>query len=606
MEDNENDIDIEDLYYQSDRIQNNTFENNLQNYSELNPQYSSIKKKETTFQMNSIKTIKEMLDDIKIPYPNNDEIPLINIKDENYFENGNNIENYIKSLIKFEHNKFNICRICFKEQNKYYCHNCNHNICDKCYKICHSNSHILFNLKNYLKEVEKNKLDIKVMISNYILSKEKKDYDLNEKKNKNYEIMDELEMNNEIEEKPMDYTYDIILIEAIIEQNYINYFHYINIKNCLYYLRNKYKDYVGFIKINYKVEKNNTKIKLFGYMFVLNNENNCHIIYEDKNYKLMEFLEIKQYEKDKILEIELIGINNIIKANDMFYGCISLVSLYDISVKNMSYMFFGWESLISLPDISKWNTNNVIDMSHMFEGCTSLLLLPDISKWNTNNVTNMSEMFERCTSLKSLPDISKWNTNNVIDMSEMFSGCKSLISLPDISKWNTNNVKNISYMFSLCKSLISLPDISSWNVNNVKNISFLFSSCKSLISLPDISKWNVNNEKDMSYMFRGCESLISLPDISKWNTNNVKNMSEMFSGCKSLISLPDISKWKLNNALYMSCMFYECQSLISLPDISKWIIKKVIYKSDMFYGCISLQKVGRNNFFDFFGVWEKY
>ena len=116
MEDNENDIDIEDLYYQSDRIQNNTFENNLQNYSELNPQYSSIKKKETTFQMNSIKTIKEMLDDIKIPYPNNDEIPLINIKDENYFENGNNIDDYIKSLIKFEHNKFNICRICLKNK----------------------------------------------------------------------------------------------------------------------------------------------------------------------------------------------------------------------------------------------------------------------------------------------------------------------------------------------------------------------------------------------------------------------------------------------------------------------------------------------------------
>ena len=49
MEDNENDIFIEDLYYQSDRIQNNTFENNLQNYSELNPQYSSIKKKKQHF-----------------------------------------------------------------------------------------------------------------------------------------------------------------------------------------------------------------------------------------------------------------------------------------------------------------------------------------------------------------------------------------------------------------------------------------------------------------------------------------------------------------------------------------------------------------------------
>ena len=31
-------------------------------------------------------------------------------------------------------------------------------------------------------------------------------------------------MNNEILEKPMDYTYDIRLIEAIIDKNYINFF----------------------------------------------------------------------------------------------------------------------------------------------------------------------------------------------------------------------------------------------------------------------------------------------------------------------------------------------------------------------------------------------
>ena len=43
------------------------------------------------------------------------------------------------------------------------------------------------------------------------------------KKNKNYEIMDgfEYEANNDIEEKPMEYTNDIILIEVIIEKNYI-------------------------------------------------------------------------------------------------------------------------------------------------------------------------------------------------------------------------------------------------------------------------------------------------------------------------------------------------------------------------------------------------
>ena len=37
--------------------------------------------------MTSLETFKEMLNDIKVPYPNVDEIPLIKLKDENHFEN---------------------------------------------------------------------------------------------------------------------------------------------------------------------------------------------------------------------------------------------------------------------------------------------------------------------------------------------------------------------------------------------------------------------------------------------------------------------------------------------------------------------------------------
>ena len=50
------------------------------------------------------------------------------------------------------------------------------------------------------------------------------------------------------------------------------------------------------------------------------------------------------------------------------------------------------------------------NMSHMFYNCISLLSLPDISKINTNDVTDMSKMFYNYSTLLSLPDISKWNT----------------------------------------------------------------------------------------------------------------------------------------------------------------------------------------------------
>ena len=54
-----------------------------------------------------------------------------------------------------------------------------------------------------------------------------------------------------------------------------------------------------------------------------------------------------------------------------------------------------------------------VAMDRMFYNCLSLLSLSDLSKWNTENVTNMSGMFYNCSSLLSLPDISKWNTYNV-------------------------------------------------------------------------------------------------------------------------------------------------------------------------------------------------
>ena len=58
---------MDDIYNQDNINQNNSLENNLKNYSELSGQISTI-------QNTSIETIKEIMNDIKIPYPNVDEI----------------------------------------------------------------------------------------------------------------------------------------------------------------------------------------------------------------------------------------------------------------------------------------------------------------------------------------------------------------------------------------------------------------------------------------------------------------------------------------------------------------------------------------------------
>ena len=41
----------------------------------------------------------------------------------------------------------------------------------------------------------------------------------------------------------------------------------------------------------------------------------------------------------------------------------------------MSDIFYSCLSLKSLPDISRWKTNNVTNMNYMFYGCSSLTLL---------------------------------------------------------------------------------------------------------------------------------------------------------------------------------------------------------------------------------------
>ena len=218
----EYDIDKEeDFYGQDNANRDNSFEKDLKNFSEIN--IGTIIKNTTIQGTNTFtENIKEMLNDTKIPYPNVDEIPLIKIKDENYFKNGNDILSYIKNLVKFDDNKFNLCRICKKEENKFFCKDCYINICDICSEMCIYYEHTLIELKELLDEAKKNIKNINIIISkNYILPKEKESSEGIEKKNKNYEIMNDFEINNEIG-KLKEYTNDIILIEAIIDKNYIN------------------------------------------------------------------------------------------------------------------------------------------------------------------------------------------------------------------------------------------------------------------------------------------------------------------------------------------------------------------------------------------------
>ena len=348
------------------------------------------------------------------------------------------------------------------------------------------------------------------------------------------------------------------------------------------------------IDIIYKYDKNMSKIKLFGSIFVKNNKNKCLLIIDNKMKELCEDYEIKE---NKNLTIKLIEKSEIIDMSYMFYECASLLSIVNFSkrkpnnVNNTSYMFYGCSSLNDLPDISTLITDKVIDISYMFFGCISLKILPDINKWNLKNVKNKENILANINEktrekyynklrkfmnneLELIYQINKNNNDGYINlfgksfMKNNKNNCiliinNKLYNFMDKYYYNNqyskkddtlnvkliekNNITDMSYMFYGCKNLISVKNMSNWDTINVINMKSMFHLCKKLKSLDNLSELKVDNVTNFSYMFYGCNSLTNIEDISKWNTYKAIDISYLFFDCISLKILPDISKWNINN-----------------------------------------------------------
>ena len=73
------------------------------------------------------------------------------------------------------------------------------------------------------------------------------------------------------------------------------------------------------ILIKYLIKKDDKKINIFGEDFVKNNKDKCKYIYENKEYELTKEFDLTNYNKsNEILEIKLIGINNITNMSYLF------------------------------------------------------------------------------------------------------------------------------------------------------------------------------------------------------------------------------------------------------------------------------------------------
>ena len=160
--------------------------------------------------------------------------------------------------------KYFKCNKCKNNINKYFCKNCNINICEKCsqYNKCKENNHILLELAD--KENKANIEEAKNIINKNILPMKEDDETIKiiieyiDKNviNNNIDIENVNPININLSSMKDIYNQDILLINLIISVDYINYNHYQNIIGILKYLKNNYNTdninkYKGYGKLLY-------------------------------------------------------------------------------------------------------------------------------------------------------------------------------------------------------------------------------------------------------------------------------------------------------------------------------------------------------------------
>ena len=129
---------------------------------------------------------------------------------------------------------------------------------------------------------------------------------------------------------------------------------------------NNNQDYVTF-ELEYKAT-NDSQIQLFGSSFVNNNEDKCKIIYNEKEYDLMEYFTFYNYKHNDSIKIQLRINNNITDISDMFFQCKELLSISELSVDNFKITdinkSFDGNNLNN--NSEKADNSNVIDKNEIF------------------------------------------------------------------------------------------------------------------------------------------------------------------------------------------------------------------------------------------------
>ena len=121
------------------------------------------------------------------------------------------------------------------------------------------------------------------------------------------------------------------------------------------------------LELEYKAT-NGRYIKLFGSGFAYNNKDKCKIIYNKKEFDLMEYFTFDNNHNHNSNKIQLRINNNITDISGMFYQCKELLSISYLSVDNPNITDINKSSDINNSDgsVEKSDNSNEIDKSETF------------------------------------------------------------------------------------------------------------------------------------------------------------------------------------------------------------------------------------------------
>ena len=140
---------------------------------------------------------------------------------------------------------------------------------------------------------------------------------------------------------------------------------YLNHNIEIIYNKKFHKKNIG--KMKYIRDRNNNEIKIFNKIFVLNNRKIAKIIINNKQFELKENI-----VNEKIFfKINIKFLDIIINLNSMFKDCKSVSSIYNFGNLNTKYLksiydlFYGCILLSKINDISDFDTNYINDISNI-------------------------------------------------------------------------------------------------------------------------------------------------------------------------------------------------------------------------------------------------